>query len=135
MDELSSGTSENGADAAFGAFREGTRLLAERNVHAAAIALERARELEPAMGSVREALARAYYGAGRYAAAEAEFRVSIEIDPVNDYAHYGLGLCRLRAGDRGEARRHLRLALGMRPDNPDYRRAWAEVAADSEEPG
>lgn len=132
MDESPFEATGSGADAAFGAFREGTRLLAERNVHAAAIALERARELEPGMGSVREALARAYYGAGRYAAAEAEFRVSIEIDPVNDYAHYGLGLCRLRAGDRGDARRHLRLALGMRPENSDYRRAWAEAAAESD---
>lgn len=132
MDESPFEASGSGTDAAFGAFREGTRLLAERNVHAAAIALERARELEPAMGSVREALARAYYGAGRYAAAEAEFRASIEIDPVNDYAHYGLGLCRLRAGDRGDARRHLRLALGMRPENPDYRRAWAEAAAEND---
>lgn len=115
------------AEAAFGAFSEGSRLLAERSVHAAAIALERARDLEPEMGSVREALARAYYAAGRYRAAEVEFAAAVEIEPVNDYAHYGLGLCRLRAGDATAARRHLRLALGMRPDNLDYRRAWSDA--------
>ena len=124
-------TSEPNGDgeAAYVAFREGTRLLAERNVHAAAIALERARDLEPAMGSVREALARAYYDSGRVAAAEAEFRIALDLDPVNDFAHYGLGLCCLRSGDRPAARRHLRLALGMRPDNDDYRRAWARLEA------
>ncbi|MFM7225264.1 MAG: tetratricopeptide repeat protein [Actinomycetota bacterium] len=128
MSESVEEPSDAGAEAAFGAFTEGSRLLAERNVHAAAIALERARDLEPGMGSVREALARAYYAAGRYGAAEAEFLTAVDIDPVNDFAHYGIGLCRLRAGDGPSARRHLRLALGMRPDNADYRRAWAEAA-------
>ena len=52
---------------------------------------------------------------------------------MNDYAHYGLGVCRLRAGDRTGARAHLRLATVMRPDNDDYRRALAE--ATDEQPG
>ena len=120
---------DEGSEAAFAAYREGSRLLAARNVHAAAIALERARDLEPQMGSIREALARAYYDSGRFSAAEAEFRIAVDLDPVNDFAHYGLGLCRLRAGDGTSARRHLRLALGMRPDNVAYRRAWSRVEA------
>jgi Flp pilus assembly protein TadD len=113
---------------AYVAFQEGTRLLAGDNAHAAVIALERARELEPAKGSVREALARAYFRTGRFMSAEEEFRAAVEIDPVNDYAHYGLGVCRLRQGDPTRARGHLRLANVMRPDNDDYRRALDEAS-------
>ena len=49
----------------------------------------------------------------------------LELDPVNDYAHFGLGLCLLRQGDRLGARRHLKLAVAMRPDQADYRDALA----------
>jgi Flp pilus assembly protein TadD len=108
---------------AYEAFREGTSLLESDNAHAAVIRLERARSLEPEQGSVREALARAYYRTGRFSAAEEEFKAALEIDPVNDYAHFGIGLCRLKAGDRRGARGHLRQAAVMRPDNPDYRAA------------
>jgi Flp pilus assembly protein TadD len=113
---------------AYVAFQEGTRLLADDNAHAAVIALERARDLEPGQGSVREALARAYFRTGRFTSAEEEFRAAVEIDPVNDYALYGLGLCRLRQGDATRARGHLRLASVMRPDNDDYRRALAAAS-------
>ncbi|MGQ0824798.1 MAG: tetratricopeptide repeat protein [Actinomycetota bacterium] len=113
---------------AYAAFQEGSRLLAADNAHAAVIALERARALEPEKGSVRETLARAYFRTGRYAAAEEEFQAAVDIDPVNDYAHFGLGLCRLRAGDRNRARGHLRLASVMRPDNPDYQRALDDAS-------
>ena len=54
---------------AYAAFQEGTRLLEGDNAHAAVIALEHARELEPEKGSVREALARAYFAALAPAAA------------------------------------------------------------------
>jgi Flp pilus assembly protein TadD len=114
---------------AYAAFQEGTRLLADDNAHAAVIALERARALEPAQGSVREALARAYFRTGRFAQAEDEFQAALAIDPVNDYAYYGIGVCRLRAGDHTAARGHLKLAAVMRPDNDDYRRALAEASA------
>jgi len=115
---------------AYVAFQEGTRLLADDNAHAAVIALERVRDLEPGKGSVREALARAYYRIGRFAAAEEEFVAALELEPVNDYAHFGIGLCRLRAGDRTGARGHLRQAAVMRPENADYR-----AALDRAEPG
>jgi Flp pilus assembly protein TadD len=108
---------------AYAAFQEGTRLLGDDNAHAAVIALEHARELEPNKGSVREALARAYYRTGRFGDAESEFRVALEIEPSNDYAHFGVGLCRLHAGDRAGARGHLRQAAVMRPDNADYQAA------------
>jgi tetratricopeptide (TPR) repeat protein len=114
---------------AYTAFSEGMQLLANDDAHAAVIALEQARALEPAKGSVREALARAYFRTGRFGAAEAEFAAALEIEPVNDYAQYGIGLCRLRAGDRTRARGHLRLATVMRPDNADYRAALDQVVA------
>jgi tetratricopeptide (TPR) repeat protein len=118
---------------AYTAFSEGMRLLEDDNAHAAVIALEQARALEPAKGSVREALARAYFRTGRFAAAEQEFTAALDIEPVNDYAQFGVGLCRLRAGDRTRARGHLRLATAMRPDNADYRAALDQVAdAESE---
>ena len=113
---------------AYVAYQEGTRLLADGNAHAAVIALERARLLETAKGSVRESLARAYFRSARFADAEREFRAALDLEPVNDYAHYGLGLCLLRTGDRSGARAHLRLAIVMRPDNADYQRALDEAS-------
>jgi tetratricopeptide (TPR) repeat protein len=91
------------------------------------IALEQARDAAPRHGSVREALGRAYYGAGRPAAAGAEFAEAIEIDPTNDYAHFGLALCLARGGERTRALGHLRLAIAMRPGNPAYLRALSRV--------
>ena len=117
-------------ESAYEAYQEGTRLLASDNAHAAVIALERARDLEPDQASVREALARAYFRTARFPAAGREFARTLEIDPVNDYAHFGLGLSLLRQGDRIGARRHLKLAVAMRPDHPDYRRALAKVVDD-----
>jgi Flp pilus assembly protein TadD len=112
---------------AYAAFQDGARLLASGDAHAAVIALERARALEPEKGSVRETLARAYFRSGKYADAEAEFRAALDLDPVNDYAHFGVGLCRLRAGDPHGARGHLRQAAVMRPDNADYRAALEQA--------
>ena len=114
-------------ESAYDAFQEGTRLLASENPHAAVLALERARDLEPDKASVRETLARAYFRIGRFPAAGEEFARAVEIDPVNDYAHFGLGLCLLRQGDRVGARRHLKLAVAMRPDQQDYRGALEKV--------
>jgi Flp pilus assembly protein TadD len=114
---------------AYRSFQDGSRLLSTGNPHAAVVPLERARELEPDKGSIREALARAYYGAGRLAAARAEFAKAVELDPVNDYAHFGLGLCLLRAGERAAARGHLKLATVMRPDSEDYQAALREAIA------
>ena len=120
-------TDERDDLAAYDAFMEGSRLLASANPHAAAVALERARTLEPDKGSVREALGRAYFRSGRIREARAEFARAVEIDPVNDYAHFGLGLCLRRVGDTSGARRHLKLAVAMRPLD-EYRSALAQVA-------
>lgn len=108
---------------AYEAFQEGNRLLAGASAHAAVVALERARELEPDKGSIRETLGRAYFRTGRFVAAREEFARAVELDPVNDYALFGLGLCQLRGGDRTGARRHLKLAVAMRPEMDAYRDA------------
>ena len=118
---------------AYESFRDGRDLLASGNAHAAIVALERARALEqaralePEKSSVRETLARAYYRTRRYDAAAAEFATALELDPVNDYAHFGLGLALRQTRDLVGARRHLRIAAAMRPDNADYQRALADL--------
>ena len=117
---------DQGLDA-YDAFQEGARLLASAEPRAAVSALERARDLEPDKGSVRETLARAYFQAGRYSAATDEFARAVELDPTNDYAHFGLALCLLRTGQRVEARGHLRLAVAMRPLDL-YRETLARLA-------
>jgi Flp pilus assembly protein TadD len=117
---------------AYDAFRDGHDLLASGNPHAAVVALERARALEPEKASVRETLARAYYRTARYEDAAVEFARTVDLDPVNDYAHFGLGLALRHTGDLVGARRHLRIATVMRPDNSDYQHALAEVVGPDE---
>lgn len=112
---------------AYEAFREGSRLLASGDVHAAAIVLERARDIEPDQGSIREALARAYFRSVRFPDAAREFQEALRIDPVNDYAHFGLGLCGLRTGDLTGALRSLRIAVAMNPRSDDYRSALEDA--------
>ena len=108
-------------------FQRGSELLAAGHAHQAVISLEQARDAAPGHGSVREALGRAYYGAGRASAAEVEFAEALEIDPSNDYAHFGLGLCLARSGERTLAVGHLRLAVAMRPEVDTYRQALERV--------
>ena len=115
---------------AFTAFQEGSHLLASSNPHAAAIVLERARDLEPDQGSIREALARAYFRRGRFLAAEAEFAAGGRDRPGERLRPLGLGLCLLRAGDRVGARRHLR-ARGRDAAAAEYRDALARVSDDA----
>lgn len=119
----------DGPGEAYTRFQEGSRLLDSGNSHAAVVALERARDLEPDKGSIREALARAYYRSRRVDAARAEFEKVLELDPVNDYAHFGLGMCLLRSGDRAAARGHLKMATIMRPDEEAYQNALRRASA------
>jgi Flp pilus assembly protein TadD len=121
--------SSDGPGEAYFRFQEGSRLLNSGNSHAAVVALERARDLEPDKGSIREALARAYYRSQRVEAARVEFEKILELDPVNDYAHFGLGLCLLRTGDRAGARGHLKIATIMRPDEEAYQDALRQASA------
>ncbi len=107
-------------------YQRGLTLLEAGDVHAAATILARAAEAEPEKGSIREALARAYFRARRFSAALDEFAAALEISPANDYAHFGTGLCLGRLGRLKEAVGHLRMANVMRPGNDDYETALAQ---------
>jgi Flp pilus assembly protein TadD len=97
--------------------------LREGHPHQAALLLDEAKLLEPDKGSIRETLGRALYMSGRPARARREFAKAVQIDPVNDYAHFGLALACARTGQRMRAIAHLKLAIVMRPGVEDYERA------------
>jgi len=110
-------------DSVYDLFRRGSELLEQRHPAAAALLLERADRLEPGKASIIEALARAYYDVGRYAPAAERFRSIVEANPLAHYGHFGLGLSAYRLGETDAARRHLRMAVFLKPQNEDYQRA------------
>ena len=112
---------DTGPTEVYDLYCRGSALLESRDFDAATVPLERASRLEPDKTSIREALGRAYFHAGRYAAAREEFAAVVEHSPVNDFAHFCLGRALEKTGRRLEARRHLTLAAGLRPDRADYR--------------
>ncbi|HYZ70900.1 MAG TPA: tetratricopeptide repeat protein [Thermoleophilaceae bacterium] len=114
-------TPEERGEHVYDLFKRGTALLESRDFHSATIPLAQAAALEPDKTSIREALGRAYFHAGRYAAAGEEFAAVVERSPVNDFAHFCLGRALEKTGRRLEARRHMTLAAGLRPDRADYR--------------
>jgi Flp pilus assembly protein TadD len=116
-------------ESAYELFRRGSRLLAQHHPGAAAVVLERAARLEPGKASILEALGRAYYNQGRPALAADRFRQIVERDPVAHYSHFGLGLAYRRLGETDAARRHLKLAVALKPENEDYRRALGRLEA------
>ncbi len=95
--------------------------------HQAAMLLGQAKLLEPEKGSIRETLGRALYLSGRAARARREFAKAVQIDPVNDYAHFGLALSCARTGQRSRAVAHLKLAIAMRPGATEYREALTRI--------
>jgi Flp pilus assembly protein TadD len=110
-------------------YQRGLELLSRGSPAAAAQILERAATVEPDSRSVREALARAQFDTGQYAAAAENFRAIVEASPTDDYAHFGLGLSLARAGDHGAAAEYLALAAAMRPDRKHYTDALRQVRA------
>jgi Flp pilus assembly protein TadD len=110
-------------------YQRGLQLLSSGDPAAAATLLARVAEAEPGSRSVREALARAQYDAGRYEEAIVSFRELIADNPTDDYAHFGLGLAASRAGELTVAAEHLALAVAMRPDLGHYARALRGVRA------
>jgi tetratricopeptide (TPR) repeat protein len=114
-------TPEERGEHVYELFTRGSALLEAGDFAAAAIPLERARELEPDKTSIREALGRAYFRSGRFEKARQEFEAVVERAPVNHYAQFCLGRALENTGRRREASRHAALAAGMRPDRADYR--------------
>ena len=70
---------------------------------------------QPRSVSVRLLLARAYYHSAQLRRAEAEFRAVTELDPVEDYAWFGLGRALERQSRPAEAAPCFRVAAAMRP--------------------
>ncbi|MDQ1620638.1 MAG: hypothetical protein QOE19_3207 [Actinomycetota bacterium] len=104
-------------------------LLETGNPEAAALLLTHAHAREPSSSSVLEALGRASFDAGRYDAAAGHFGTLTEVSPDNDYAHFGLGLSRMRLGDHAGAIEHLAMAAAMRPQRKEYDQALREARA------
>lgn len=117
-----------GPESAYDLFSRGLGFLSDGHPHQAALLLGRAKLLEPDKGSIREALGRALFMAGRALRARQEFARAVQIDPVNDYAHFGLAIACERTGQRARAIGHLKLAIAMRPGVEHYERALARLA-------
>ncbi len=118
---------QSARESAYELFQRGSRMLAEQHFGASAVLLERALALEPGKASILEALGQAYFNQGELELAADRFGAIVEADPLAHYAHFGLGLSRARLGDVRTARRHLRLAVRMKPTNEDYRRALERI--------
>lgn len=116
-------------ESAYELFQRGHALLRDQHNAQAAVVLERAARLEPARGSIVEALGRAYYNSGQHARAAEAFEALLEVDPSAHYGHFGLGLSLERLDQEHEARTHLRLAVALDPENAAYRRALDRIEA------
>jgi Flp pilus assembly protein TadD len=124
MDEAASDAPER----AFDLLARSNEFLRTGHPHQAALLLAQAKMIEPEKGSIREALGRALYLCGRIARARREFAKAVQIDPVNDYAHFGLALACARTGQRTRAIAHIKLAVAMSPGVDAYRDALARIA-------
>src|SRR5882757_8977712 len=102
-------------------YRRGIELLEDGDFEHATEPLAEAARRAPEKSSVREALGRAYYRAGRFAQAVVEFEAVVETHHVDDYAHFCLGRALSKTGEKDRARHHLALASNLRPDRRDYR--------------
>jgi Flp pilus assembly protein TadD len=135
VDEVSERVLDQDADVgserssrAYDLLERAKEFLRQGHPHQAAMLLAEAKLIEPDKASIRETLARALYLSGRAARARREFAKAVQIDPVNDYAHYGLALSCARTGERTRAIAHLKLAIAMRPGNETYQQALARIA-------
>jgi len=114
-------SSDTASEATYTLYRRGIELLEDGDFEDATTPLAEAARREPEKSSVREALGRAYYRAGRYRMAVVEFAAVVESHHVNDYAHFCLGRALSMTGEKTRARHHLALACNLRPDRSDYR--------------
>lgn len=103
-------------------FKAGIDHLARRQVNEAIYHLRRAKRAEPFKTSIREALARAYYMAGRFEKSENEFSFIIHLKPDYDYAYFGSGLCLIKLGEKERGVERLKIAFALNPANEIYRR-------------
>jgi Flp pilus assembly protein TadD len=113
--------SEHERDSTLTLYRRGIELLEESDFEQAAVPLEAAARRAPEKSSIREALGRAYFRSGRFAAAAVEFEAVVDTHQVNDFAHFCLGRSLAKIGQTERARHHLALASNLRPERRDYR--------------
>ncbi|HYN62990.1 MAG TPA: tetratricopeptide repeat protein [Candidatus Limnocylindrales bacterium] len=116
-------------ESAYELFQRGSQLLAEHHPGAAAVLLERCLAMEPGKASILEALARAHFDQGAHARAAELFQAIVDADPLAHYAYFGLGLSQARLGDPVAGRRHLRMAVFLKPEIEDYQRALRRLEA------
>ncbi|HET7573737.1 MAG TPA: tetratricopeptide repeat protein [Solirubrobacterales bacterium] len=114
-------TSEPSQVPTYTLYRRGIELLEDGDFEHAAVPLAEAARRAPEKTSIREALGRAYFRAGRFGPAAVEFAAVVETHPVDDYAHFCLGRALSLTGQKRRARHHLALASNLRPDRSDYR--------------
>ena len=104
-------------------FQQGKAHLRRGDNAQATVPLEKAKRREPDKSSIREALGVADLRMRRYREAAAEFEAILDAAPANDYAHYCLGRCLDRMGDRHTALGHYKMAVWLRPGVAYYREA------------
>jgi Flp pilus assembly protein TadD len=105
---------------AYDLYQEGRSRLRRGLSAQATVPLERAKRLQPAKASIREALGIAYFRIRRFAEAEGEFRAMLELAPTDHYAHYALGRSLEQLGRPEEAATHYRLAHSLDPGSARY---------------
>ena len=119
----------HGSETAYDLYERGRSFLREGHPHQAALVLSRAKLLEPEKASIREALGRALLMSGRAGRARQEFAKAVQLNPADDFAHFGLALACERTGQPDRARGHAKLAGALRPDVPDYVRVIRRLTA------
>ena len=107
-------------------YRQGTGRLADGNAAGAVEVLELAVERAPSHASLHEALGRAYFAASHPRRARAQFERALELDPTDDYAHFGVGRCFEREGRLTEAAKFYKLACALAPRS-EYETALERV--------
>lgn len=115
-------------ESVYSLLQRGHELMRRRHHAQAAIVLARAARIEPAKGSILEALGRAYYNSSQHDLARETFEGLLEVDPSAHYAHYALGQSLKQLRRPREARTHLRLAVALSPGTNLYRAALARLA-------
>lgn len=122
---VSAGVPEGGV---YDWYQRGKDLLERGDAAASVLLLERAHAAEPNADHLREALARALFDAGHYQRASLHFRHLATVDPVDHYAHYGLGLALWRLGEMERARESLTVAAAL-ANREEYHAALRQVRA------
>jgi len=110
-------------------YKRAIDLLESGNPHAALLLIDRIMSVEPQSASIMEMYARALFDTSDFRAAAMAFDVLIQLQPDNDYAHFGKGLCLWRMQQFVQARDELGMASAMRPDRLEYARAFGQVKA------